>query len=328
MSSEYDSKEVCLDGADEKVSMRVIKTVDQVLPYCVINIKQNKSSLPVGGSGPNLAGHNWLQNKPSNLFLTSQPPGPPLSHLNIYKNQKPTSSCVWNNQSIPPPTTFHARSMSIPMGPRFVPLAAPAPAPGPTPPPAHQINTKSTAHQIFNCYPAVYPPPTPTPTQGLSSMMTVAPAIPGYLKPTATQKASSSSVTSGSKVILSTTFISSGVGGVTDVPVPSDGGGVGGVNVVPVPSDGGLQSACLPGSGLSEEKRRDMKERMKRLTKGVKKLEEQLASSSVDINNFTKLKKLLEIVRQVEKNKDLDFDEILIQKCEKAVKKFLQKSQC
>ena len=76
---------------------------------------------------------------------------------------------------------------------------------------------------------------------------------------------------------------------------------------------------------LSDEKRREMKERMKRLTKGVKKLEEQL--SSVDINNLTKLKKLMEIVEQVEKNKYLDIDERLIQKCEKAVKKFLQKSQ-
>ena len=64
---------------------------------------------------------------------------------------------------------------------------------------------------------------------------------------------------------------------------------------------------------------------MKRLTKGVKKLEEQL--SSVDINNLTKLKKLMEIVKQVEKNDSLEFDEITIQKCEKAVKKFLQKSQ-
>ena len=94
MSSEYDSKEVCLDGAEEKVSMRVIKTVDQVLPYCVINIKQNKSSLPVGGFGPNLAGHIWLQNKPSNLFLPSQPPGPPLSHLNIYKTPKPLRNTI------------------------------------------------------------------------------------------------------------------------------------------------------------------------------------------------------------------------------------------
>ena len=68
-----------------------------------------------------------------------------------------------------------------------------------------------------------------------------------------------------------------------------------------------------------------MKERMKRLIKGVKKLEEQL--NSVDINKLTKLKKLMEIVKQVEKNDSLEFDEITIQKCEKAVKKFLQKSQ-
>ena len=68
-----------------------------------------------------------------------------------------------------------------------------------------------------------------------------------------------------------------------------------------------------------------MKERMKRLTKNVKELEEQL--TSVDINNLPKLKKLLEIVKQVEANNNLEFDEITIQKCEKAVKKFLQKSQ-
>ena len=76
--------------------------------------------------------------------------------------------------------------------------------------------------------------------------------------------------------------------------------------------------------GPSEEKKTEMKERMKRLTKGVKKLEEQL--TLVDITNLTKLKKLIEIVKQAE-TQDQDFDEILIQKCEKAVKKFLQKSQ-
>ena len=68
-----------------------------------------------------------------------------------------------------------------------------------------------------------------------------------------------------------------------------------------------------------------MKERMKRLTKDVKKLEEQL--SSVDINNLTKLKKLLEFVKRVENNNNLVFNELVIQQCEKAVKKFLQKSQ-
>ena len=86
-----------------------------------------------------------------------------------------------------------------------------------------------------------------------------------------------------------------------------------------------FSGASQSGPRLSDEKRREMKERMKRLTKGVKKLEEQL--SSVDINNLAKLKKLMEIVKQVEKNDSLEFDEITIQKCEKAVKKFLQKSQ-
>ena len=122
-----------------------------------------------------------------------------------------------------------------------------------------------------------------------------------------------------------------GGGGLTIVGVPSAGGagGSGGTLGLQMMS-GATQTGAGPsysqlGPGLSDEKRREMKERMKRLTKGVKKLEEQL--SSVDINNLTKIKKLMEIVEKVEKDKYLDIDERLIQKCEKAVKKFLQKSQ-
>ena len=80
MSSEYDSKEVCLDGGDT-VSMRVIKTEDQVLPYCVINIKQYAAqrSFPYGSMSHPLS--NIMTNPvPSNPLpsnpLPYHPPNP------------------------------------------------------------------------------------------------------------------------------------------------------------------------------------------------------------------------------------------------------------
>ena len=209
-------------------------------------------------------------------------------------------------------------------------------------------------HQILSNYTAWSgPPPGPPTTLTWQSK---------YFGPTvAQQSAAPTSYNPSGAGLLSATITSGasgggGVGGVTvgPVPVPSarsfqvfsgasssnpsgagllsatitSSGGGRGVTIVPVPSAGSMQvfsGASQSGPRLSDEKRREMKERMKRLIKGVKKLEEQL--NSVDINKLTKLKKLMEIVKQVEKNDSLEFDEITIQKCEKAVKKFLQKSQ-
>ena len=117
MSSEHDSKEVCLEGGD-RVSMRVIKTVDQVLPYCVINLKQNNSAPTSLRLGP----FNLLASQPSPL-----PPYPGRSLV------LPATNAAWNIQSsaAPPP--------------------APVPPPqGLVPPPAHQINTVSPKPPIFH----------------------------------------------------------------------------------------------------------------------------------------------------------------------------------
>lgn len=49
LSPEEDSREVCL-GGDGVVTMRVIKTADQVLPYCVINLNKDNLIQTNGGS--------------------------------------------------------------------------------------------------------------------------------------------------------------------------------------------------------------------------------------------------------------------------------------
>ena len=284
MSSEHDSKEVCLEGGD-RVSMRVIKTVDQVLPYCVINLKQNNSAPTSLRLGP----FNLLASQPSPL-----PPYPGRS-LGL-----PATTAAWNIQSsaAPPPA----------------PPPAPVPPPhGLLPPPAHQINTVSPKPPIFSSFPGWVPSNT-----RLAQVLAAAPASLTWQSkifgPTVAQQSAPGTSNPSGAGQLSATITSRGGGGVVPAPAPAPAG------VVQV-----LLGASQLGSGLSNEKRREMKERMKRLSKNVKELEEQL--TSVDINNLPKLKKLLEIVKQVEANNNLEFDEITIQKCEKAVKKFLLKSQ-
>ena len=282
MSSEYDSKEVCLEGGD-RVSMRVIKTVDQVLPYCVINLKQNNAAPTSLRLGP----FNLLASQPSPL-----PPYPGRSLV------LPATNAAWNIQSsaAPPP--------------------APVPPPqGLLPPPAHHINTVSPIHPIFSSFPGWVPPNT-----RLAQVLAAAPTSLTWQSkifgPTVAQQSAPGTSNPSGAGQLSATITSRGGGGVVPAPAPAPAP----AGVVQV-----LSGASQSGSGLSNEKRREMKERMKRLSKNVKELEEQL--TSVDINNLPKLKKLLEIVKQVEANNNLEFDEITIQKCEKAVKKFLLKSQ-
>ena len=188
MSSEHDSKEVCLEGGD-RVSMRVIKTVDQVLPYCVINLKQNNSA-PTS-----------LRLVPFNLLASQPSPLPPYPGRSLVL---PATTAAWNIQSsaAPPPA----------------PPPAPVPPPqGLVPPPAHHINTVSPIHPIFSSFPGWVPSNT-----RLAQVLAAAPASLTWQSkifgPTVAQQSAPGTFNPSGAGQLSATITSRGGRGVVPVP--------------------------------------------------------------------------------------------------------------